>query len=155
MAVDYFLKIPGVDGESTDEQFAGAIVLESYSFGVANAVSPGRGSGGGVGKATFTDLTITKRIDKSSPTLLLDCATGKHLPAVQLVSRRSPGVVYLQITLTDVLISSFQEAGTHGELPLEQISFNYQKLTYAYATQQPDGQIGTPIQVIVGSSGKF
>ena len=152
MAVDYFLKIQGVDGESTDEQFPGAIVLESYSFGVANALSPGHGSGASVGKATFTELIVTKRIDKSSPTLLLDCATGKLLPAVQLVSRRSPGGVYLQITLTNAFVTSFQEAGTHGELPLEQISFNYQKLTYAYAPQLATGQLGTPIQVSVGNN---
>jgi hypothetical protein len=32
-AVDYFLKIDGVDGESTDDKHKGEIQLESYSFG--------------------------------------------------------------------------------------------------------------------------
>ena len=32
-AVDYFLKIDGIDGESTDDKHKGEIQLESYSFG--------------------------------------------------------------------------------------------------------------------------
>ena len=151
MAVEYFLKIAGVDGESTDEQFPGAISLESYSFGVTNAVSVGRGSGAGVGRATLNELIVVKRVDKSSPTLLLDCAMGKVLPAVQLISRRSPNLVYLQITLSNALVSSFQEGGSQGELPLEQISFTYQKLSYAYAPQLPNGQLDAPIRVDLGN----
>ena len=42
-AVDYFLKIAGIDGESTADGHKGEIDLESWSWGESN---PGAGSAG-------------------------------------------------------------------------------------------------------------
>ncbi|MDB5511003.1 MAG: hypothetical protein JWR08_1515, partial [Enterovirga sp.] len=36
MAVDYFLKIDGVNGESTDQEYPDHIELESWSWGETN-----------------------------------------------------------------------------------------------------------------------
>jgi len=51
MAFDYFLRIDGVPGSSTDAKHKGEIEVESFSFGVSNQASPGTGAGGGAGWA--------------------------------------------------------------------------------------------------------
>jgi type VI secretion system secreted protein Hcp len=56
MAFDAFLKLDGIDGESADAKYKGAIEILSFSWGVSNAGSHGSGSGGGAGKASFQDL---------------------------------------------------------------------------------------------------
>ncbi|MDV3444034.1 type VI secretion system tube protein Hcp, partial [Pseudomonas otitidis] len=38
------------------------------------------GRGGGAGKVSVQDLSLTKYIDKSSPNLMMACSNGKHFP---------------------------------------------------------------------------
>ena len=110
--VDYFLKIEGVAGESQDDAHKGDIDVLSFSWGVSNAGSMAVGSGGGEGKASFHDLSFTHKIDKASPVLMQSCASGVHLKEAVLIARRSAsegkGEEFLKITLSDVLISSYQ-----------------------------------------------
>ena len=73
--VDYFLKIDGVDGESTDDKHKGEIELESFSFGASNAGSFQSGGGGGSGKVVMADMHIVKKVDKASAKLFTSCAT--------------------------------------------------------------------------------
>lgn len=146
-AVDYFLKIAGIEGESNDAQFAKWIDVESWSWGVSNSGSGAVGGGGGAGKATPTDLVIVKRVDKASPKLFLSCATGQHIQELFLTARRgSTKQVYLEYKLEDVLVSSFQDAGNQGEAPLEQVSFNYAKIEMTYRQTLPDGSLGPPVK---------
>ena len=67
--VDYFLKIKGVDGESTDDKHKGEIELESWSFGGTNAASFSSGGGGGAGKVSLQDFHFVKKYDKASAKL--------------------------------------------------------------------------------------
>ena len=78
MAVDYFLKIDGVPGESADAKHKGEIQLESFSWGETNPGGGGMGGGGGAGKVQMQDLVVTMLVSKASPKLMLACATGKH-----------------------------------------------------------------------------
>jgi len=72
--VDYFIKIEGVDGESTDDKHKKEIDVESFSWGETNSGTAGHGSGSGAGKVHPQDFTFTKRMDKSSPVLFVGCA---------------------------------------------------------------------------------
>ena len=59
MAFDAFLKIDGIDGESTDKTHPGEIEISSFSWGVSNPSSVGgRGGGGGAGKAVAPGLPL-------------------------------------------------------------------------------------------------
>lgn len=140
MAVDMFLKIEGVDGVSSDQ----STEVSSFSWGVSNAGSATAGGGGGAGKVVFQDLSITKRIDKSSPLLYLTCATGQHISRATLTLRSSgqdptgttPSPVppsSMEYKLTDCIISSVKPAGSGGEeLPTESVSFNFAKIEWTY-----------------------
>jgi type VI secretion system secreted protein Hcp len=140
-AVDYFLKIEGVDGESKDDKHKGWIELESYSFGVTNSGVMASGGGGGAGKAKFNEFTMTKLVDKSSPILMLETATGKHFKSAEIVLVRS-GTEIMKWKLSDVLISSYQNTGS-TDLPMEQISLNFAKIEVEYGSVKAGWDIKT------------
>lgn len=144
--VDYFLKVDGVDGESTDDKHKGEIEIESWSFGSTNAGSFSSGGGGGSGKVVMADFHFVKKVDKSSAKLFVSCATGEHLKTATLVCRKAgkDQQEFLTIILSPVLVSSFQTGGSAGSdvIPMDQISLNYGKIEFKYKEQKPDGSLG-------------
>ena len=84
MAVDMFLKLDGIDGESTDAQHQDWIEVSSFSWGVSNSIAGSGTGGGGAGKASFQDLHFEQLFDKSSPQVALYCVTGKHIASATL-----------------------------------------------------------------------
>ncbi len=150
-ASDFFLKIEGIDGESTDDRHKGEIEIQSFSWGVSNAGSFSSG-GGGAGKASFQDMHFTRRFDKASPVLALACATGQHIPSAVLVCRRSGSdgqpVQYYKITLTDILVSGVATGGSSGggDLPTESFSLNFAKIEWEYLPIGADGLPGEPVR---------
>src|SRR6478736_7780020 len=115
MAFDAFLKIEGIQGESTDKAHKDEIEVFSFSWGTANTGTGSVGGGGGAGKASFQDLHFTMPISKAAPNLMLACATGKHIPEATLTCRKAGGsqVEFLKIKLADILVSSFSNGGVN------------------------------------------
>lgn len=144
MSGDYFLKIDGIKGESKDDKHSEEIEIESYSIGVSNGGSMAGGGGGGMGKANFTDFHFTKLIDKSSPELMLACANGKHFKDAVLVLRKSgeDKLEFETVTMTDVVISSYQSSGHggNGVLPSDSASLNFAKIEFSYVEQDNKGK---------------
>ncbi|MFI5042453.1 MAG: Hcp family type VI secretion system effector [Acidimicrobiales bacterium] len=148
-AVDYFLKIEGVDGESTDVNHKAEIEVESFSFGLSNtgsAIGSATG-GGGAGKASFQDFHFTARVSKASPQLFLACASGKHIGTATFTARKAGGEQqpFMKIDLGNVLVSSFQEGGATDNFPTDQCTLNFQKVIFSYSATQPDGALGQPL----------
>jgi type VI secretion system secreted protein Hcp len=117
-AVDMFLKIDGVEGESTFKGHEKWIQLSSYSVGFANQAAAG-GSGAAVGKSTCSPFSVSKSVDKSSPPLLSAVMAGQRFSKAQIELVRSGGdggvgAVYLKYELSDVIISSLEEGGSSG-----------------------------------------
>lgn len=142
-----FLNVDGIKGESTDAKHKDEIEVISYSWGVSQTAGLIFGGGAGAGKAKFNEFVITKKLDKSSPKLMLTVATGKHIKRVVITLRKAgeKPLEYLKITLEDVLVSSFNES-SNGELPTESLSFNYGKIKYEYFPQKPDGTLDAAVK---------
>lgn len=149
-AVDYFLKIDGIEGESGDAKHKGEIEIESWSFGATQAGSSGHGGGAGAGKVSFQDFHFVMKLNKASPKLVESVSTGKHIPKCVLVGRKAGGeqFEYMKYTFTDVLISSYQTGGSGASsvVPMDQISFNFSKIEFEYKEQKPDGSLGGAIK---------
>ncbi len=150
-AVDYFLKIDGIDGESTDDRHKNEIDLLSFSWGLANATSgAGRGGAAAAGKAVFQDFHFTTQVNKASPKLFLACATGQHIKEAKLTCRKAGGdqQEFLTVTMTDVLISSYQQGGASESdvVPTDQVSFNFTKIEVEYVPQKADGSADAPVK---------
>ena len=145
MAVDMFLKLDGIKGESQDHKHAGEIHIESWSWGMSQTGAHGTGGGGGAGKVSVHDISITKFVDKASPALMLHCCNGKHIPN-GLVTVRKAGdkpLEYLKMKLQDILISGVQNAGHGGDQLTENVTLNFAKFHVEYTEQKADGS-GSP-----------
>ena len=147
-AIDYFLKLDGISGESKDSKHKGEIEVLSFSFGETHSGSSGIGSGGGAGKVKMSDFSFTARTTKASPQLFLSCAQGKHLKEAILTVRKSGGSQqeYLIIKLNDVLVSAYAVGSDDGESePHDAFSLNFVKLSYDYKPQKADGSLDAPV----------
>ena len=147
MAVDYFLKLDGIPGESTDAKHKDEIDVLAFSWGVSHPKASGPG-GGGAGKAVFEDLLVVAHTSKASPKLWLACASGQHIKSAILTCRK-PGkapLEFLKITLTDVLISSYEIDGSDEEPPLDQIALAFAKVETVYTPQDPTGKAQPPVK---------
>jgi len=151
MAFDAFLKIEGIQGESTDKAHKDEIEVFSFSWGTANTGTGSVGGGGGAGKASFQDLHFPMPISTAAQNLMLACATGKHIPEATLTCRKAGGsqVEFLKIKLADVLVSSYQNGGSNQSdlkseaLPVDQLSLNFAKLDFLYTVDRTGETVET------------
>jgi type VI secretion system secreted protein Hcp len=145
MAVDMFIKIGDLKGESKDASHKEEIDVLAWSWGVSNSGSAHVGGGAGAGKCNVQDVSITKYIDKSSPDLLLAACNGKHFGEAKLIVRKAgeKPLEYVTITMTDVLITSVSTGGSGGEDRLtENVTLNFAKVAVNYVEQKADGSAG-------------
>ena len=142
MAVDVFLKLGDIKGESKDSKHAGEIDVLSWSWGVSQTGSMGHGGGGGAGKANFTDLNIMHAVDKASPVLMSKCATGEHIKEATLVSRKAGKgqQEYMIVKMKEVFVTSVQQSGS-SEHPTESVSLAFSHVDLEYKPQKADGSL--------------
>jgi type VI secretion system secreted protein Hcp len=154
-AADFFLKIDGIQGESEDKTHKDEIQILSFSWGVSNSGSGAFGSGSGSGKASVSDISLQKYVDKSTPNLWKYCFLGKTVGDAIITVRKAGGdspVEYLVYNLTEVFISSVQDSGSEGGgIAMESISLNFAKVEITYTIQSADGTAGasTPVTINV------
>lgn len=146
MAVDVFLKLGDIKGESKDSKHPGEIDVVSWSWGVSQSASMAYGGGGGAGKAAFSDITFLHNVDAASPVLMTVCATGDHIKEATLVARKAGKTQqeYLIIKMNDILITSVQPSGS-SEHPVESVSMSYSKVVLEYKPQKADGSLDAGI----------
>ncbi|WP_440996011.1 Hcp family type VI secretion system effector [Arhodomonas sp. SL1] len=139
---DCFLEIDGVQGESRDAQHADAIEVLAWSWGASQPGTMQTGGGGGAGRASFQDISVTKYIDKSSPNLMKQLAKGKHFDSGKLIVRKAGGeqLEYLVVEMKKILIASINIGGTGEEDRLtENIGLNFAEFKLSYTPQKDDG----------------
>ena len=142
MAVDMFLKLDAIAGESIDKTHKGEIQVLAFSFGATQSGSTHIGGGGGSGKVNFQDISFTKYVDKSTPILLQMVANGKHFKEANLTVRKAGEhpLEYLKIKLNEILVSSYSSGGSGGEDRLtENVTLNFAKIDVTYTPQKADG----------------
>jgi type VI secretion system secreted protein Hcp len=148
-AVDMFLKIDGIDGESVDEAHSAWIDVLSVDLGAAGTpvraattVRQGSAERKRPGRVKYGDITLKKGYDASSPKLAEACANGKHIPSLilELTTSTDDGSRYMRVELQDVVISSYAIDAT-GDRPSESISLNYAKIKTRYIPQEERGKV--------------
>ena len=144
-AVDYFLKIDGIDGESTDAKHTKEIDVISYSWGESQTGTSAQGGGMGAGKVQMQDFHFTMRINTASPKLMLNCANGSHIKTAVLTCRKAgkDQQEFLKVSFADLLVSSYQTGGSGSSdiVPVDQISLNYSTIKFEYKAQKADGTL--------------
>jgi type VI secretion system secreted protein Hcp len=148
MAFDAFLKIDGLNGESTRKGFEKQLEIKLFNWGATNQATIGAG-GGGAGKVSVTTFNISKKTDAASPLLFQSCCNGTHYAkAVATLIRSGSGAPdqFIQYELEKVYVQSVQWSGATGgdDTPMESVSFAFSKVSITYTPQNPDGSKGSP-----------
>ena len=148
MAVNAYLFIDGITGPSTSK--TGFIDILSFSWGVTQTSTYGAGASGKeakAGRADFSNLSIMKVLDKTSPLLCDHCASGDILSKVYIVYDKPVGTEqqdYFRIYLKDALITSVQLSGSN-ENPTVSVSFAFQAVEVAYKAEKDDGTLDAAV----------
>jgi type VI secretion system secreted protein Hcp len=142
MAVDMFLKIDDIKGESVDDKHADEIDILAWSWGMSQSGTTHSGTGAGAGKVNVQDLSFTHYVDKSSPNLMKMCCNGEHFKEAVLVVRKAgkTPLEYMKITMKHGIISSVSTGGSGGEDRLtENVTLNFSEFKSVYVPQKDDG----------------
>jgi len=146
---DYFIKIDGIPGESTDEKHKDEIEVLTYKFGMEHGDTGSTSTGGARtgGRIRHQPFVFTKVIDKASPKLLEKACDGSHIPKAVFQAHRATGQKqkYLQIDLTDLIVSSWESKlvdqnereasakdGAGVMLQIEEVALNYATIKFTY-----------------------
>lgn len=142
MAVDFFLKLDGINGEATDQNHKNEISLLSWSWGATQSTTVGSGGGSSAGKASVADLHIMKNYDAASVPLFKALLKGEHIANAVLTANKSGsadgGKPFLKLTMTQVMVTSVQTSGS-SEIPTESVSLSYGTIKVEYSKQNDQG----------------
>ncbi|KQV45843.1 MULTISPECIES: type VI secretion system tube protein Hcp [unclassified Duganella] len=148
MAIDVYLQIEGIKGESTDERHKDWIECKSVSWAVEQPRSATSSTGGGhtAERCEHRDVVITKLADLASPILLQTCSAGRTIPKAKLEFMRADAqgerVKYFEIELDNVLIGAVSPSVGEGEILTEEVGFKFSKVRWKYTQQRISGGMG-------------
>jgi type VI secretion system Hcp family effector len=147
-AMDVFLKVDGVDGETADSKHKGEIDVLSYSWGGDAVGGSLSGGGGGAGKTTLQELHVVSRLSKASPQIMQKVASGQHITQADLAFRRAgkDQQEFLRIDLDDVLIGGYQVTTARDGTLVEEYTLSFAKAQLAYSPQKDDGTLDAAIK---------
>jgi len=149
MAVNMFLKLDGVAGEATAKGHKDEIEVLSFSWGVSHAAPIAHTDRRRAGRAQVSDINFTMRNGKASPTLMLACASGRHLKEGLFVIEKAgeQPFQFYKVSIGDVLVTSYQVGGSESEVPIESFSLNFRKLELTETVQDAKGGIAESVEV--------
>jgi type VI secretion system secreted protein Hcp len=142
MAVDYFLKLDGIQGESVDSNHKDEIQILSWSWGGSNVSTVAGTGGSGAGKASLSDLSIMAYFDKSTPKFFKSLCAGTHIKTgvMSAIKSGADGKPYLKVDLKELFVTSLQISAS-SEIPTVSVSFSYNEIKVDYSTQNEQGNI--------------
>ena len=148
-AVDVFLKITDIQGESIATGHQGEMDILSWSWGASTGTA--RTRRGVLPAACIQDLNLMKVIDSASPELILNSVTGDVAPEAVLTMRKAGDkpLEFLTLKMTNVTVVSYQISGS-SEVPVENFVLHFASLKGEYRRQKPDGSSDAPIFFEVG-----
>lgn len=143
-----YLQIEPIKGECKEEKHTDWVQIMSYSLGISQMVSGFTGTGGrSAGDANFTDLQITKEVDKATIDLNLHCIQGTHIAKLVLEACEDTGekVCYWKYELEDVMVAGVSLGGGGGGRPTESVGFVYRTIKWTYTPVKGDGSADTAV----------
>jgi len=142
MAIDMFLTIEGISGESQRTGHEGEIEVLGWSFGGSNPSSIGIGGGGGAGKVNLQEISITKYLDASSAEIFQAMCKGEHFPTGKMTAYKGGGdaLPYLTMEFEEMYPTSQSMGGSGGEeVFTENVTFAFGKVVVTYTEQGAAG----------------
>jgi type VI secretion system secreted protein Hcp len=144
MAVDYFLKLDGIDGESSDSNHKNEIQLMSFSWGASQVTSVAGTGGSGAGKADLSDFSVMTYFDKATPKFFKSIGAGTHIKSGTMTANKSggQGKPFLKVDFKELFVTSLQISGS-SEIPSVSVSFSYNEIKIDYSVQNDQGNLAS------------
>lgn len=152
-----YLKLAGVTGDSGSDQGKDSIEIRSFSHGVSMplSTSPTSNVNPKHGRCAHGDLTVTKYLDSTSPTLNLFCSGGNIIKNAQITVFQAANASadpnpYYTIKLEDVIITNLTIEGDGTDVPTEHLTLHYGRIHWVYKQQDKHAPGGTRGNVATG-----
>ena len=144
MAVDYFLKLDGIQGESQESGHKDEIQIMSWSWGASQVSSVSSTGGSGAGKVSLSDFSIMANFDKSTPKFFKSICAGQHIKSgtMSAIKSGAEGKPYLKVDFKELFVSSLQISAS-SEVPTVSIGFTYNEIKIDYSTQNEQGNLAS------------
>ena len=136
------MSITDIKGQTKFGGYKEYMMLQSFSHGISQIVTTNVSNDDRLtGRPVHQDFSVSKDVDKATPSLLQGCNAGTVYPEVKVVVLRSDGDKVLPLfeyKLGDAVISAMSVGGGGGK-PVENIAFNYSKIEWTYTGQKETG----------------
>jgi type VI secretion system secreted protein Hcp len=149
MAIDVYLQIEGIKGESQDDKHKDWIEVTGIHWGIHQPRSASASTAGGhtAERVEMSDISFSKLADLSSPILAQTCAAGKTIPKAKFEFFRADGngtrVKYFEMVLTNVLVGMVKpHLGGSESYLTETVSLKFSKINFSYTQQKIGGGAG-------------
>lgn len=148
MAIDVYLQLDGIKGESMDDKHKDWIECTSVNWGVVQPRSATSSTAGGhtAERAELSDILFHKVADLSSPILMQMCAMGKTVAKAKFEFMRADGngvpIKYFEIELDNVLIGQIAPGVSSGSFMSENVGLKYSRIKWKYSQQKVGGGAG-------------
>lgn len=109
MASDFFVKIDGIDGESSDKSHSKWIEVIAFEHGSLQNIGVGRATDV-TGRGQFAPFRFTHLVDKATPKLQQFCMSGQKVAKVQFAVCRA--VAGMQVPVYEVTLENVKIAKT-------------------------------------------
>jgi type VI secretion system secreted protein Hcp len=143
MAVDYYLKLDQIQGESEDDKHKNEIQVLTWGWGASNVSSVAGTGGSGAGKVSINDVGLTLNFDKSTPKFFKSICAGTHHPSGTLTATKAGAdKPYLKVDFKEIYITGMQLQAT-TEIPEVRLSFSFDEVKIDYSMQDEKGNVAS------------
>ncbi len=139
----YFLKIDGINGSSTEASHTNWIEIESFEFGISKPMVNNQATG----KPAY-EFSLTKRTDVSSLDIMASISNNTGFSQVVLEvtqTIKNKTVTVLKFTFSNVVFSKY-EVDADAKGIVEEIELKQQKLAITYYSYDVDGNLVKTVQ---------
>jgi len=140
-----FLDLEEIPGESLDLAYLGKIEVHDWNWNMNNDASFSLKSEQAAQQTKFSHLTVHKKFDLSTPTLMRFCAHGWKIRKGMLVCRKNDGdtkIDYLKIYLEEIKVQKLDwpaKGGDDSGAVVETVELSFHKVRVEYQLQQNSG----------------
>jgi type VI secretion system secreted protein Hcp len=143
-----YLKLDGIDGDATHQDHRNWMRIENLDLGVRRKFRTRAGvTINREGRQpALSPVRLAKRSCRATPLLMTESLAGSRskTAVIHVVDTGSPGRTYIEVTLSNVLISRYQIDGEGGR-PLESFHLDATKIEMRYIPRADDNSGAAPM----------
>jgi len=137
MALQMFMKLDGVPGDSANYEYKGWCDVLSWNWDMTSNRKSAQGNG--ADKTALNEISIVKPLGIDSPVTRLLFAQGKRIPSVEfsvtpIMGKRETQTKYVYFKLEDVVIKSIVSSGsTEDKFFREHLTLCFDRIQFEFS----------------------